>query len=252
LGVTGKKILIPVILISVILIVAVCIFGGSTIGNNQGSNTRPNGFVSTENQAVEIALPLAQAYAQEYNLAITTTKATFIESNNPYWFVEIEFQVKEWEHSRIEKAAYEIAVWADTGKIYHHGSMQVIVGSEAQNGSSEENVKITLDKAVEIALPLAQTYAQENNRTTTTLTSTCYLDTRPSWDVIINFEVIETEKGEPISEQCGISGYYIGIWADTGEIRTHSVINLAGFLGRETDTVGNPALETTNRLVLAV
>lgn len=156
MGVTGKKILIPVILISVILIVAVCIFGGSTIGNNQGSNTRPNGFVSTENQAVEIALPLAQ------------------------------------------------------------------------------------------------TYAQENNRTTTTLTSTCYLDTRPSWDVIINFEVIETEKGEPISEQCGISGYYIGIWADTGEIRTHSVINLAGFLGRETDTVGNPALETTNRLVLAV
>ncbi|MCL2135666.1 MAG: hypothetical protein FWH37_09030 [Candidatus Bathyarchaeota archaeon] len=225
MSVNGKKIFITAMLIFVVLVIAVCIVVGSTMGNSQDSNTQPISPVSTENQAIEIALPLAQTYAQENNFAITATKATFIEATNSYWFVEVEFKIMEYTHSKIERVGYEVAVWADTGKIYHQGFMQIGIDTQVPDGSSEENVKITLDKAIEIALPLAQVYAQENNRTPTTLSSNCYFDARPCWDIIVNFEVMEKETGEPFSEQYGVCGYYICIWADTGEIQSYSVLN---------------------------
>jgi hypothetical protein len=217
LGVNCKKTLIPIILIAIVLIIATVL----VMGNSQESNSRPNSSVSTENQAVEIALPLAQAYVKRTDhhkdYSITTTKASLKETDRPYWFIEIELKIERHECYCRPATGYEVAVWADTGEIYHHGPIW--------NGDTP--FKISVDKAIETALPLAQAYAQENNHTITTLTSSCYFDIRPGWDIIVNFEVIEKEKGESFGEQYGIGGYYVGIWADTGEIRTHSVINMA-------------------------
>jgi hypothetical protein len=214
----NKKIFIPIILVSVI-IVALCLVLNS-------ANTQSKGPVSTEDQAVKIALPLAKTCAKENNLAITTTKATLIESINPYWLVEFELKTDEYTDPAIKRYAYEVAVWADTGKIYHHGPTQVAIAPKAPKDSSEENVKITLDKAIEIALPLAQAYAQENNRTITTIISSCYLNARSSWDFDIIFETIKSDKIDSSGGQYWIIGYQVSVWADTGEIQRHNVIGI--------------------------
>jgi hypothetical protein len=82
----------------------------------------------------------------------------------------------------------------------------------------------TKDEAIKNALPLAQTYAQENNRTITTIGSkVVYVNDRPYWGVTINFKDLEkNENGAP--SQQWIYGYYVSIWADTGEIQHHSIL----------------------------
>jgi regulatory protein YycI of two-component signal transduction system YycFG len=108
-------------------------------------------------------------------------------------------------------------VWADTGKIYHHSPITINPLTNAPN-LSKENVKITVDKAIETALPLAQTYAQKNNRTITGIYSVCnldsYLDYRPWWQITIEFE-----DGERIGDQRWVAGYTVRMWGDTGEIQ---------------------------------
>jgi uncharacterized protein YpmB len=212
---------ILVILFTVIIITALYLVLSSA------NNMQSNGPISTEKQAIKIALPLVKAFTKENNLATTTTKATFIEStNNPYWFVEIGLNTKENTDPNVKRYAYTVAIWADTGKIYHHGPMQITIGPKAPNDSREENVKITLDKAIEIALPLAQAYAQENNRIITTITSSCYLDSRSCWCFDINFEAIKSDKIDSSGGQYWIIGYQVSVWADTGEIQSHNVAGI--------------------------
>jgi antitoxin component of RelBE/YafQ-DinJ toxin-antitoxin module len=179
--------------------------------------------VSTKEEANEIALPLAQTYAQKNNYTISTITTTLRETTKPYWLIETEFEPTKIAQYAINNEtitisyAYEVTVWADTGKIYHHSSITINPLTNAPN-LSKENVKITVDEAIEIALPLAQTYAQKNNRTITTIHSTCnldsYLDSRPWWQITIGFE-----DGERIGSQMWVAGYTVRIWGDTGEIQ---------------------------------
>lgn len=223
----GKRIF-PIILLSVILIITVCIVVGSTIGNNQESNIQPNSPISTEKQAIEIALPLAQTYIQKpdqhKDYSIATTKATFEQSDRSYWFVEIGFKVERDECYCVPASGYVVAVWADTGETDHHGPIY-------HNSPKYEvgTFKVSVDRANEIAWPLSQAYARENNRVITILSSSYNLDNRPYWDVIVQFEAIENAKGETFGNQKGVGGYYISVWADTGEIRGHDVLNTIGF-----------------------
>jgi hypothetical protein len=227
LSASGKK-FFPIILISVILTIAVCIVVGSTIGISQESNMQPNGPVSTEKQAVGIALSLAQEYIQNSDqhkdYSIVTTKAVFEEVDRSYWFVEIGFKVERDECRCIPASGYAVAVWADTGETDHHGPIY-------HNGSKDVagTFKVSVDRANEIAWPLVQAYAQENNRAITTLNNGCILDNRPYYDVVAQFEAIENVKGETLGNQKGVGGYYVSVWADTGEIRSHNVLNTAGF-----------------------
>jgi hypothetical protein len=102
--------------------------------NSQESNAVS---VSTAEEAVTIAMPLVEQYANENNRTITTVEATFSDSSHPHrllgeiendtihrphWEVEIEFKllndidtgVQYWIHG------YYVEVWADTGEIRHH------------------------------------------------------------------------------------------------------------------------------------
>jgi len=200
MGAKSKKIVIPVILFSVI-IVALCLVLGL-------ANMQPNGPISTEERAVEIALPIVQTYAQENNRTITTTKTTLRESARPYWLVEIGLKDVENPNGiyHLRTTSYEVTMWADTGEIYHHGSIW------AELPYNEEKFKIPIDIAIEIAYPFAQKYAQENNLTITTTNSwTGEEYSRPAWMIDIQFDNINQ----------GFYSYCIFIWGDTGEIRWH-------------------------------
>jgi len=216
----NKKIIVSVILFSVV-IVTLCIVWGL-------ANMQTNESVSTEKKAVEIALPLAQEYIQRpdqhKDYSIVTTKATFEETDRPHWFVEITFKVERDECYCAPAKGYEVVMWADTGEIYHQGPVYHHDATYAVG-----TFEISIDKVKEIALPLAQAYAQANNRVITTLTISCHLDNRPYWDVIMQFEAIENKNMESLGDQKGVCGYYVSVWADTGEIRRHDVLNTVGF-----------------------
>lgn len=229
LGVNGKKLFPVIVLISIILIIAACIVVvSSTIDNSQELSTQLNSSVSTEKQAIEIAFLLAQNYIQRpdqhKDYSIVATKAVFEEADRPYWFVEIGFKVERDECYCIPASGYAVAVWADTGETDHHGPIY-------HNGPKDAvgTFEVSVDRANEIAWSLAQVFAQENNRAMTTMSSTCHVDTRPYWAVSIQFEAIENEKGELSGNQMGVGGYYVSVWADTGEIRSHNVLNTVGF-----------------------
>jgi hypothetical protein len=97
----------------------------------------------------------------------------------------------------------------------------------------------TKERAVEIALPFAQEYAQENNRTITTAGSDVfYIDSRPCWDVGITFEAIKPAEKELHSDQYFISGYSVSIWGDTGEIRYCQPIDMALVYGSRGMSLG--------------
>jgi len=242
----NKRILILAILLTVV-ITTICLFLGS-IFSIQSSNTQPNGPVSTDEQAIKIAIPLAKTCAKEKNYTITTPKATFRESTRPYWVVEIEFKTIENkdqqspsilifdlnQQSSIFNATkdenyqnpsylytYEVTIWADTGEIYHHGIMTFRTLHDDLN--DVEEFGISVDQAFELALPFVQVYAQENNRTITT--NVCiyagYVNSRPTWIIEMNFETINDKQKHDV--QYYIYGYAVLIWGDTGEIRDHGV-----------------------------
>jgi autonomous glycyl radical cofactor GrcA len=227
-----KKFAYFFILLSVIIIV-LCLFLGLAInrqesGRSGGSVSVDAMVVSTGDQAIELALPFAQAYAEEHDFDIFTTKAAFIESTKSYWLVEVEFKVVE---SFVKSHGYEVAVWADTGEIYHHGQMSIRFWPWIDVQDDDvENVNFSVNDAIEIALSFAQTYAQDHNRTIVTrVNSNCYLDYRPYWTFGIPFEHTygSLVDGQKIDEQYWVGGYRVSIWADTGEIRDHGVIGLS-------------------------
>jgi len=183
-----------------------------------------NGPVSTEKQAIKTALPLVQKCAKENNFAITTTKATLIiDSTLPYWFVEFELKPKDYTPSDIPSCAYEVAVWADTGKIYHHGQIQI--GSLPNSiNYDEKDFNFSLVNAIETAYPLVQEYAQENNRTLATgvVVRAFYVDSRPTWQIDVLFEPIKNHPHAFLDHPYGVYAYGVTVWADTGEIRSTS------------------------------
>ena len=202
----------------VVVILCMSLFG--PIIKRQGSNSMlPAGNVSSEIKAVEIALPLAQAYVQENNRTILSTEVTLRVADRSYWLVEFETTVIEKPGGGYPRVnVYEVTVWADTGEIYHHGIVWISGSRDGSNG--REAFKISVDQAIEIALPFAQMYAQENNRVITTKVSVDagYVNSRPGWQVDIFFEPIAYDKH---SVQYYIYGYAVLIWGDTGEIRHH-------------------------------
>jgi len=226
LGVKNKKIAIPVIILLVIS-VALCLCLGSILSNSQThqkehkSNTQPKSIVYGKEPAIEIALPFAQTYAQEYNRTLTTTKATLRETDRPYWFIEIGLETVENPESKyhLKTSGYEVTVWADTGEIYHQCAIPPY---------SEQDFKISLEKAIEIAYPLTQVYAQNNNRTiATTVTGWAgYVDSRPCWQIDISFETMNGDakalhlvRGHPYGNQA----YAVSIWGDTGKVLSQNV-----------------------------
>ncbi|MDR2204520.1 MAG: hypothetical protein LBE76_09580 [Nitrososphaerota archaeon] len=244
---TSKRLFVPIILLLIGTIV-LCLFLCSII-NIQGLNTQQTGLVSTDDQAIQIALPLAKTYAKENNYTITLTRASLGESTRPYWLVEIEFKTtenKDKQNSSISifdlnqqsnifnaiesegyqspsylyevNYVYEVTIWADTGEIYHHGIM--ILNTRPNDSSDMAEIRIPVDQAFEIALPFAQAYAQENNRTITTNVSVYagYVNSRPSLQIDIYFEPIAYDQH---SVQYYIHSYAVTIWGDTGEIRHH-------------------------------
>jgi len=212
LGVKSKKIVISAILLLAIS-VALCVGLGSTLSNSQASNTPPISVVYGEEEAVKIALPLVQAYAQENNRTLTTTKTILRETDRPYWFIEIELKTAENPDFKyhLQTTSYEVAVWVDTGEIRHHGSIWIDthgllwLNNSPTASYCEDDFKISLDKAIEIAYLFAQTYAQENNRTLTTVDSYAgYADSRPTYSIDIRFEAIKDEDVDLYSyEQYG-------------------------------------------------
>ena len=178
-------------------------------------DSSPNSDAPTNENVFDIAFSLAQTFAQENNYTITTTKTALKESTRPYWLIEVEFEAVKADVRTdyvIQSSAYEITVWADTEEIWQHGQMRIITPPWAPN-ATEENVKITIDQAIEIAWSIAQEYAKENNRVIIITDSSCYLDSRPIWEIQITYAGMERM----------IVGYHVSIFGDTGEIRNHQI-----------------------------
>jgi len=84
----------------------------------------------------------------------------------------------------------------------------------------------TANQAIEIAMPIVELYAKENNRTITSMVDATlsYDDSMPIWLVDVEFEAIKSLAEEPWRDlQFWIDVYQVSIWADTGEIRYHDV-----------------------------
>ena len=77
--------------------------------------------------------------------------------------------------------------------------------------------------AVEKALPFAQVYAQENNRTITTVDSEVfYVHDRPCWQITINFKAVKNHEHAFRDHPYGVYAYCVLIWADTGEVQAYN------------------------------
>jgi flagellar basal body-associated protein FliL len=112
-----------IILFSVIVIIVLCIVLGLTIFlSNQTSNMLSDCVVSTKEQAVEIALPFAQVYAQENNRIITVVACNVVYfDSRPSWTVGVTFKVVEKANNALIGQyyvfGYTVSIWADTGEI---------------------------------------------------------------------------------------------------------------------------------------
>jgi hypothetical protein len=216
--------LFMLIVFSVILAVSLCL-AFNPIGDIQNSNALSAGLLSasdgrslvevkiTADEAVKIAIPFAEQFAQENNLTITNTaEPSLINDDRPEWYIEVEFEAVTGRGHLDYINAYQIAVWADTGEIWYHGRLSTVNLSVAE-------VKITADEAVKIAMPLVEQHAKETNRTITTVVEAWVSDrfnwknpdSRPIWTIIVRFEGTMFDR----------EGYSVQIWADTGEICSH-------------------------------
>jgi hypothetical protein len=124
LGINSKQLFISVIVLS-ITITTLCIALDITL-NNQKSTTLPNFVVPTKTHAIDLALPIAQAYAQENNRTITTVNSNiFYVDSRPTWQIDIHFEPIHTHEKAIQGHpygiyAYCVAIWGDTGEIRHH------------------------------------------------------------------------------------------------------------------------------------
>ena len=236
----GKKSvygLFLLIVFSAVLAIALCL-AFNPIVDSQNSNVLSAGLLSATNgncpaevkitadEAGKIAILLAEQYAKENNRAITNTaEPSLINDDRPEWYIEVEFEAITGRGLN-QIYGYHIAVWADTGEIWYQGPLSIYVSF-----TSFDDVKITADEAVKIAMPLAEQYAKENgNRTITPMVEALLSDrqkynpdSRPVWSINVNFEYISLEVYQELGLPYWIDGYYIEVWADTGEIRDHHV-----------------------------
>jgi hypothetical protein len=102
------------------------------------------------------------------------------------------------------------------------------------NGQKAPSQVSTAGEAITIAMPTVEQYAKENNRTITTVEAT-FSDSsppstslgeiandtlsRPHWGIEVGFEPVNDID---VGIQYWIYGYYIEVWADTGEIRYYN------------------------------
>ena len=196
----------------------------SPVANNQESTKTPADLVSTTDDAITIAMPIVEQYAEENNRTITTAEATFRNSTQPYWLVEVGLEVMETKAYHDRSGAYEVSIRADTGTVQHHGPIWVNARSNSIS-ASDENITITVEQAIELAMPLAEEYAQENNRTITTMVEASlsnYVDSRPSWQIDIKFEAVQKGAEYWKNVQYWIDAYQVLVWADTGDIKSCS------------------------------
>jgi hypothetical protein len=206
---------------SVILTVSLGLALSST-GNSQESNILSTDPVSTTDDANRIAMPAIEQYAEENNRTITTVEATLRNSTRFYWFIEAGFEAVEGKGYHERSCAYQVSVWEDTGEIWHQGP---IWQNAWRNVSVSDNlIKIPVDEAIAIALPVSEQYAKENNRTITTVEASLsnYVDSRPSWHINIKFEAVKNGEHYWKDAQYWIDAYQVSVWADTGDIQSHN------------------------------
>jgi hypothetical protein len=131
------------------------------------------------------------------------------------------------------KKAYALFVIAVFSLVSLIGAF--LVFNPPNNGIEGDGVSVsTAEEAVAIAMPLVEQYADENNRTITnveaTFSESSYPDRllgetkndtshRPHWGVEATFEPLNDIE---VGVQHWIDGYFVEVWADTGEIRQHN------------------------------
>ncbi len=223
-----------VILVSSIILIFSLWIALSPIVTSQEANMASTSSISTDDEAINIALPIVDQYTEENNRTITNVEATLRNSTQPYWVVEATFDPIERIGDHNRTYAYQVLVRADTAEIWHHGTL-----STAINFTSFADVKITLDEAIRIAMPVVEQYAKEYNRTITPAIEAWLSDdsggrwnpdwnpdSRPIWCIVLGFEAVTWEQYDqyPDNEhgaQPWIDGYEMYVWADTGEIQSH-------------------------------
>ncbi len=117
-----------------ILLTVICV---SVIGFFLFFNLQNNDQVSTAEEALNIAKPLIEQYAEENNRTITSMEATLRDSSPPisslgeieadtshrsHWDVEADFEPVNDVESGLQHwiYGYHVDVWADTGEIRYH------------------------------------------------------------------------------------------------------------------------------------
>jgi len=190
----------------------------SPLVNSQESTRLSTGPISTTDEAIKIGMPIVDQYIEENNRTITTVEATLRNSTQPYWFIQVEFEGIESRGYHDQSSGYEVSVWADSSEILQHGPIW-----HNSPSATDENTKNTVARAIEIAIPIAEEYIEENNRTITTMVEaslTNHTDSRPLWQIDVKFEPVK--NGDYRDVQHWIDAYTVSIWADTCEIRSHS------------------------------
>lgn len=99
--------------------------------------------------------------------------------------------------------------------------------------SQQSAPQMTEDEALRIAMPYIEQYAKENNRSIESVGATLYetkdtqgergSQTYPCWEINAGFARLNyTENGD--NTQYYITGYSVGVWADTREVRWSSIM----------------------------
>lgn len=100
------------------------------------------------------------------------------------------------------------------------------VANNQESTKTPADLFSTTDDAITIAMPIVEQYAEENNRTITTMVEASlsnYVDSRPSWQIDIKFDAIQRGEEHLKDVQYWIDAYQVSVWADTGEIKSHNV-----------------------------
>ena len=216
----NKKLVYGLVIIvsSIILTFSLCL-AFSPIVTSQESNKLSTSPISTDDEAIRIAVPIVERYAEENNRTITTVEAMLRDSSQPYWFVEAVLEPIDGRGYHERSVAYQVSIMADNGELWHHGPIWNNAWQNSSIWTMDKNI-INVDKAIEIAIPIAEDYAKENNRTITTMVEASlsnYADSRPSWQIDIKFEPVDE-----LGVQHWIDAYQVSVWGDTGEIQSHN------------------------------
>jgi len=235
LGAKSKKLIYGLAILVSSIILTVSLYGAfNPIGTSQESNILSPSSVSTDDDAIRIALPIVEEYIEENNRTITNVEAILRNSTQPYWFVEAAFEPVEGRGTHDRTYAYQILVRPDTAEIWYHGTLSTVI-----NFTSFPEVKIAADEAIRIAMPVVEQYAEEYNRTITPIVQARLSDdsggrwnpdwnpdSRPIWSIGLGFEAVTWEQYQQYQDkeyraQPWVDGYVVYVWADTGEIHSH-------------------------------